>query len=550
MTNAPYIWAPAVAEQRLTVVAFRYEFEINEIPDESLFHLFANSHYHLQVNGAQLGYGPAYDLRSYLRTGQNVIAVLVAHTAGYSFHHMPMPGALVAWGTCGPHDLSTADSKWRCCVSAGHDANPPRWSFAIPVIEICDERSYPRNWHALGTADGNWVKPVHIDSSGWGALLTRDMPALSNKPLAVQDIVQAYTHSDAERIYGFRVVKDYNLKGLAYTKSNTCAYTWIYSEKDQTVSAGTWWGDHYLNGQQLQQQEAKPGQCMRNDAELALSAGWNMLFIVYGMTQGMWECQIALPNDLRVDAHRGEGAEPAAFMVSPTFTAEEFAEKFQAAPQSQEYIAALNFEWRAIAQEPISISPERRLAWAVPDQQIEVDEDCPLPVQLPAGKSSSVIASFGRIGLGRLCLDVEAAAGTVFDIYYVEELKDGRPEYAKNVVSYTADRRIAAGSGRMEWFFPRGCKYVEIAVAAAEQVVNINNIQLIEMRYPYTDDGSFACSDTRLTTLWEYGVEALRNCSEDVITDCPWRERTMYGGDLLVEMAVGTVHSRDVLLVH
>ena len=111
-SKAAFLWAPEIEEQRLTVVAFRYELSLDAVPDEALFHCFANTHYHVRVNGAQVGFGPArsmpthpsydsYDLAPFLQTGKNVVAVLVAHTAGYGFHHIPRPGAFVAWGHVG-----------------------------------------------------------------------------------------------------------------------------------------------------------------------------------------------------------------------------------------------------------------------------------------------------------------------------------------------------------------------------------------------------------------------------------------------------------------
>jgi hypothetical protein len=67
--------------------------------------------------------------------------------------------------------------------------------------------------------------------------------------------------------------------------------------------------------------------------------------------------------------------------------------------------------------------------------------------------------------------------------------------------------------------------------------------------YPYPKQGSFECSDPLLTMLWAYGWNTLRLCSEDVIVDCPWRERTLYGGDLLPEAATALVASGDMRLV-
>ena len=46
-------------------------------------------------------------------------------------------------------------------------------------------------------------------------------------------------------------------------------------------------------------------------------------------------------------------------------------------------------------------------------------------------------------------------------------------------------------------------------------------------------EGAFSCSDELLNWIWSVGVETLRSCSEDVITDNPSRERGQWLGDVV-----------------
>ncbi|MEA2067821.1 MAG: hypothetical protein U9P12_01355, partial [Verrucomicrobiota bacterium] len=46
-------------------------------------------------------------------------------------------------------------------------------------------------------------------------------------------------------------------------------------------------------------------------------------------------------------------------------------------------------------------------------------------------------------------------------------------------------------------------------------------------------EGAFSCSDELLNRIWNVGVETLRSCSEDAITDNPSRERGQWLGDVV-----------------
>ena len=119
----------------------------------------------------------------------------------------------------------------------------------------------------------------------------------------------------------------------------------------------------------------------------------------------------------------------------------------------------------------------------------------------------------------------------------------------KSVQVMAGERQIAAGgAGRMETFYPRGFRYLQLAVTGHNGPVRIGRIGAMSQVYPHPDSGSFECSDEALTRIWWAGERTLRVCSEDVFVDCPWRERTLYAGDMLAEIASAYVVGGDTKL--
>lgn len=559
MTDAPFIWAPEAPWTRLTVVAFRYALPLTAAPSEARIRLFAHSHYRLHVNGVHVAAGPArshpdhpsydeVDLRPYLSTGDNILAVLVAHCGAYSFHHVPAPGCLVAWGEVDGRPFSTA-SGWTCCVSRGHAADAPPWSFAIPMTEICDERAWPRGWDRPGTPAGDWRPAVTIDRSPWGTLAPCPIPQLTQDVRRHIRVHSARLHAQGETLHGFRLIQDRDITRIDFPAVRALASTWIHSETARSVVMGTWWGEHGLNGEALAQAQERPDAPMRRDAVLTLRPGWNLLVISYGLVQGVWECQVALPDDLRVDASRGTAAEPIAFRSAGPFPVADLEQRWTGFPMDDAGLRALSADWRDHAHTRVPVSPQRHLAWARPAEVLPVDQGRPFPLRIPVGRRGSVVLDFGRIVLGRVRVRLRAPVGTHVDLVYTEELLGDRPHYHKMAILTGADRRVIGADGTFTTFFRRGFRYLEVGIAGHDADVHLDEVVAVEERYPFQREGSFACSDPRLTILWESCRETLRLCAEDVFTDCPWRERTLYGGDLFVETAVNAVISGDLRLV-
>ena len=94
--------------------------------------------------------------------------------------------------------------------------------------------------------------------------------------------------------------------------------------------------------------------------------------------------------------------------------------------------------------------------------------------------------------------------------------------------------------GGVETFMPitpLGGRYLEVHVVCNPS--EVDNIEILEEKAywrTFFDEkvGEFECNDGRLNVIWQMGVDTLRSCTEDVVTDCPVRERGQWTGDSAV----------------
>lgn len=155
------------------------------------------------------------------------------------------------------------------------------------------------------------------------------------------------------------------------------------------------------------------------------------------------------------------------------------------------------------------------------------------PVKLrrvPAGKSAALLFDFGETCYGYPVLAVAGAAGgEVFDLLYDNEAAEGErpaavpPSGVAGAFSL-ADRLICrAGANRFETVQTRGLRFLTLIARNIRHPLTIEQLAIVETRYPAAQRGSFACSDPRLNAIWETGVRTLRHCMADTFLDCPAR---------------------------
>lgn len=180
--------------------------------------------------------------------------------------------------------------------------------------------------------------------------------------------------------------------------------------------------------------------------------------------------------------------------------------------------ASVTYSWR----EDFEVYNERHLArhgpGGRPDDPVRVKkthDDFP----------PSLILDFGRDVTGYLEITVADSDGGVVDVLYGEDL------YLVRV-----DRFVLKGGRQvLRPFNRRTFRYCKLLFQQTPEEVHLEDVTLQMSTYPVEHRGDFRCSDDRLNRIWRVGRYTMRMSMLDHFVDCPWRERTLYGGDMYAE---------------
>lgn len=556
--NSSWIWIDNTAaheRRRIDRVLFRRELILTGLPEKAVIHLSARLNYHLRINGRRIGYGPArsypdfhefdtYDLRDHLVAGANTIEAEVLHWNLTTFHGLLEDPGFIASGEVRDakgitHGLETP-GDWRCRRREGVDVTAPRLSFAQGPVEILNMRLDD------GLAAEAWHKPVVAAPGLTPHLRPRTIPPLTQTAIPAAAFATTSIESD-EIIVGGRLAFDGDNKEDSYPPRDSHAVmaSWVYSPSQQTVSVGIWWGEYLINGMPCPSHPDKK-ITLRNATKFPLRAGWNKLVATQGLAFRYAEFCLAVPRSAGLVFKTEPCHEaPDGVLVAGLFNPETFRSRF---PELKTPDGALpDIAWRRVQSEQVPPSVLRHIAWSEPTAPLATAQ---LPITLAPGKTQLVTVDMGRLVLGSLSFEIDAPAGTVLDVAHAEEQRGGRAFIDKAIVVYGADRWILSGGRqKIETFSPRGFRYLDMLVCGHSAPVILHTTGVVEQRYPHEFSGSFECSDDDFNRLWAYGKRTLELCGEDVFTDCPWRERTLYGGDLVPEMATTAVLTKDLRLV-
>ncbi|MBE6366933.1 MAG: hypothetical protein E7052_03365 [Lentisphaerae bacterium] len=161
---------------------------------------------------------------------------------------------------------------------------------------------------------------------------------------------------------------------------------------------------------------------------------------------------------------------------------------------------------------------------------------------LPAADKSgaAIILDLGQDYTGFTQIKISCrSAGALLYVTYGEALIEGnriRINYRNPIYGFT-DRYLLncgvnfIGSNLCE----RGGRYIQLVFHDFTEPIVIDKVCFNEHRYDFGQAGSFFCSDQLLNRIWDICCETLQVCTSDVFTDCPWRERSFWVNDLIVE---------------
>jgi len=146
----------------------------------------------------------------------------------------------------------------------------------------------------------------------------------------------------------------------------------------------------------------------------------------------------------------------------------------------------------------------------------------------------------GRVRLVRVALHGCFPAGAIIQVAYAESLTHGRVSpYLKTgggSDSCMLDHWVAHGGPQCwEPLHPKGARFIEIHVLTDCRSIELSPELVFWERAYYGEEpyGHFECDDSLLNRIWQVGVDTLRSCAEDAITDNPHRERGQWLGDVV-----------------
>lgn len=558
-----FVWANAAGEGRAQVVWFRRDLDLGAAADEAWLHLFADSRYLLFVNGAVVASGPArfypehpeYDsvnLQPWLSAGHNTLAVQVLSSGTASFQLRRAPGAFTAWGSVRAgghaHDLATP-GNWKCMRDGGYDSSAPRMSFAMPPIEVYDARRAGADFLGGDLSASGWSPPTPVATRPmWGELRPRSIPPLDATRVAPKALRAAFALDDSETLLSFRVPVPDATRAEYQAQRLLFARTKVYSPRARRVPFGLWWGDHYVGGQgPLESAGPSPGQRNRNVVWVPLRAGWNDFFVRYLSVFGSWDFYLSVPRDAELElSASGAHADPFTFTSAGPFSPERERE-LSSLPMPLGATSAV--EWRPIPRGERTVNPAVEVSWRRGGAPLPLDPARTHDIPIAAGQDTALVFDFGGTELGRLFVEYDGPAGSALDFAWAEELSDGVPAVLQQHGLFTGARHVSAGgSSRFQTIQPYGMRYLQVNVSGHSAPLTIHRLGLVRDVYPFEQRGRFASSDPALDALWRMGQRTLRVCAADSYLDTPFRERALYAGDLLVQIAVTLATSGDLRL--
>ncbi len=551
--QARFIWCEDSGSGRNDYALFHFPFKLTTTVRRARFALFADTRYRLMVNGRTVGHGPArfkrgypeydeWDLLPYLHEGQNAIAVMVASLGKGTFLSDPGPGGFIGWGEVRLKNqrviqLETGPA-WRALASPGHDPLTPYLSFAVGPGESCDLRRMPTGWESAEFDSSDWPTAIEVPDPSWGKLERRSIPMLDERFTAVESCKKLFTIAKEPGLNTFGI----RIPGFYRTDGWVAMATWIQSPKAQTVELLWSGGDLQLNGE-LVKRHAHPNAPMRSGFQAKILKGWNRLVAFHVYRNDLMEAGLAWPEDAGLTFHQAPkpSAKSGWLTTSPVAGPVETAQTaFRASTKGA--LPDLGAAWKSLPKAWQGVTPMLQRGWAVLEKgelppHAEVFDQPALCSPHTSQASVVLLFDFGGEVLGRPLIELTAPAGTIIDLTYTERLYHGQAEpwfQGTRMVE-----RFVSRSGRqtIHAFHPRGMRYLEVIIHGPKQGITLHRVGVTRALYPVEPGGAFACSDPRLNRIWELGRVTQAVCMEDAYLDCPWRERGIYNGDILVQFA-------------
>ena len=560
--TAGFCWIDRTASHRNTFALIRRRVRLDCPPRSARLHIFSDTRYRLRVNGSTLGHGPArfhpsfpefdtYDLAPLLRAGDNDILVEVWSAQSVNFQSLPAPAVFWAEGEIIPAKGSKiplgTPGDWTGLISTARESEAVPLSFAIGPVEILDAA------RLAGELDRQAAPLVAVDTPhGPPMARSTPMPTASSRHPDRLHYCGPGSRQGEKRFGAFRFFPDFAPPhaGGAKTRHALCA-AWLHSPCEQSVTAGLFWSDVFLNGVELERHD-DPASGNRQTAQARFHAGWNFLTAKVPIFGEVWGFPLGLPeaSGLVPRPERDQDA-PAAFLMSATLDSD---------THSFPGLAGLSelpedVEWLRVPADSIRLAPAREVGWDLTTQEAAPPQAWPCGgIRLRTGPDGLAVLTtgFDTEFLGHPRFEISCPHAAIVDVSTGELLRPGGTlDSFKALFSvHSTDRyEIPPGKNHIEGFHNRGGCHLQLNIRTRPDTeIHITGLEIREFKTPSGNTGHFESNDDFWNWCWSASKKTLHASLDDIWCDSPWREQGCYLGDSLVQFHAHACLSSDMRL--
>jgi alpha-L-rhamnosidase len=154
-------------------------------------------------------------------------------------------------------------------------------------------------------------------------------------------------------------------------------------------------------------------------------------------------------------------------------------------------------------------------------------------VNVQSAKANAFTFDLGRECIGFYMVEVEAPAGTVFEISGAELLRDGRPWVFRKNTRYSVRYRSGGGRRTFVSFGWSGFRYLHVVIRGDTTGVRIHRAGCLVRQAALTLRRTYDGQDPELRRIFDLCRYTLEVGAQEHLVDCPTREQTQYWGDAL-----------------
>lgn len=537
--QSAWIWCEDSGFSENTYAVFKKQFAYRS--GKCKLKITADSVYHLYINGAYVGYGPAraypehylfdeYDLLPYIRCGKNEICVRVIHFGVSTFHRILAAGGLLAELQAGSRRIGT-DETWLCAKEKGYAAKAPKISCQQQYEEQYDAR--------LMLSSSDWRAAVALRPAADGIhrdLQPRPVPYYGDdvlRPVRFSGAFEALRHECIAFDIGFLLPKERFGNSPYLLDAGFCVVAESDAAGEAAIIYRELWGGLTVNGR-------------RAEDTVALKKGKNLFFFHERGVRHATQAILSLDTRAHLRIRKIYMAGPFdPVLADGTYDKDNigYYQIISGAPAVQrdgvlQAVAAGDFSGACVrdithskVEHSVFAETYKTAGRAVKTPFSFVDFLAERPQ--PTGENDvCLLFDFGRECIGNIELKCIARAGTTVDFHGFEFIQpDGRYNYAEGM-SNTMRYICRDGVQSYRSLVRRGFRYAFLTVRGNARDFSLISFVVHVTARPDPQKGSFFSSDYLLNAMYEHSRETIRCCTEDTYTDCPTYEQTFWVGDM------------------